>query len=215
MYLSKISLIPGRATQAVAQTLKHNGAYAEHQVLWQLFSDQGQRSFLFRQEQKAGEMEFFVLSETMPLPHAAFRVRTKAFSPRLYAGQKLAFNLRANPTVYVNRKRHDVLMHAKHAAKQQGLEPMQVAVAMEEAAQQWLSNTKRCHEWGVSLAHAPLVETYSQHQSRKKDNSIQFSSVDYQGVLTVIDPNRFWEQYRQGFGRAKALGCGLMLIRPL
>lgn len=214
MYLSKISLAPGGAGQVIAQALSRNGAYAEHQVLWQLFTDEVQRQFIFRQEMAPGGMQFYVLSEKQPLAHPAFRVRSKVFQPRLQAGQKLAFSLRANPTICSGHKRHDVLMHAKQVSRQQGLTPEQCQAAMELAAQEWLGQDRRAREWGFSLDVPAVVEGYMQHQSRKKGGVIRFSSVDYQGVLTVQDPDRFWQQYCQGFGRAKAMGCGLMLIRP-
>jgi CRISPR system Cascade subunit CasE len=37
--------------------------------------------------------------------------------------------------------------------------------------------------------------------------------LDLRGILTVDDPTRFIERLAQGFGRARAFGCGLMLIR--
>ncbi len=215
MYLSKISLAPGGAGQVIAQVLERNGAYAEHQLLWQLFSEDSQRSFLFRQEMAAGGMQFYVLSENQPDAHPGFRINCKAFHPRLQPGQKLAFSLRANPTICSDHKRHDVLMHAKQASRRQGFSPEQCQTAMEQAAQDWLGQGRRAQEWGFSLDVPALVEGYMQHQSRKKGALIRFSSVDYQGVLTVRDPDRFWHQYRQGFGRSKAMGCGLMLIKPV
>ena len=43
--------------------------------------------------------------------------------------------------------------------------------------------------------------------------SVSFSVLDFDGALTVSDPDLFLAAVRRGFGRAKALGCGLMLIR--
>ena len=40
-----------------------------------------------------------------------------------------------------------------------------------------------------------------------------FSVLDLEGVLEVIDPAMFLQHLSTGFGRAKAFGCGLMLIR--
>ena len=39
------------------------------------------------------------------------------------------------------------------------------------------------------------------------------SIVDITGEIVVTDPTRFVEKLAQGFGSAKAFGCGLMLIR--
>jgi CRISPR system Cascade subunit CasE len=37
--------------------------------------------------------------------------------------------------------------------------------------------------------------------------------LDFEGVLEVTDPVRFLAALANGFGRARAFGCGLMLIR--
>jgi CRISPR-associated protein Cas6/Cse3/CasE subtype I-E len=38
-----------------------------------------------------------------------------------------------------------------------------------------------------------------------------FGQVDFEGVLTVCDGEAFGAALAEGFGRAKAFGCGLML----
>ena len=43
---------------------------------------------------------------------------------------------------------------------------------------------------------------------------IQFSSVDYSGVLVVNDPERFLQRLAVGFGKSRAFGCGMMMIKP-
>ena len=40
-----------------------------------------------------------------------------------------------------------------------------------------------------------------------------YSTLDFQGVLTVGDPDSLLPAIARGFGAAKAYGCGLMLIR--
>jgi CRISPR system Cascade subunit CasE len=37
--------------------------------------------------------------------------------------------------------------------------------------------------------------------------------LDFEGMLVVEAPELFLASVAQGFGRAKAFGCGLMLIR--
>ena len=41
----------------------------------------------------------------------------------------------------------------------------------------------------------------------------RFGVLDLEGVIAVTDPALFLPKLVQGFGRAKAFGCGLMLIR--
>lgn len=223
MYLSKISLQPSAQAAAELAKLTANGAYTAHQLLWQLFTEETQRNFLFREEMTmSGRPEFYLLSETKPKAlESIFLVQTKEFMPVLQEGQRLAYKLRVNPTVCVTdengkSKRHDVLMHAKKHYKDDIKTSTELSFIMHQAAHEWLANDKRLAKWGIQLDSLPEVQRYSQHKSKKKSgHEIQFSSVDFEGVLTIKNPNEFLEQYRQGFGRAKALGCGLMLIRPI
>jgi len=221
MYLSKITLQPNAQTAVELAKLHSNGAYASHQLLWRLFTEEQERNFIFRQEIGQGGMPlFYVLSQTQPLSNPLLQVSSKVFAPKLSAGQRLAFKLRANPTICVTengkQKRHDVLMHTKRQYKGERFAPKELEFLTFEAAQQWLMNEKRLSAWGIQLDAAPEVQAYTQHRTQKgKKRTIQFSSVDFEGLLTVENPEKFLQQYAQGFGRAKSLGCGLMLIRPV
>jgi len=224
MYLSKISLQQSSQTARELAKLSTKGSYASHQLLWKLFTDEEQRNFLFREEMDQGGLPlFFVLSKTKPaINQALFNVQSKAFHPQLAAGQRLAYKLRVNPTICIKdgsgkSKRHDVLMHAKYQARKKGSQSAQeVQSVMDQAALGWVSDEQRLQRWGIQLDALPEIERYTQHRSQKKSaNQLQFSSVDYQGVLTVQDGDQFINQLSQGFGRSKAFGCGLMLIRRI
>lgn len=221
MYLSKITLQPSAQTAVELAKLNSNGAYASHQLLWRLFTEEQERNFIFRQEIGLNGMPlFYVLSRTQPANTPLFQVSSKAFAPKLRAGQRLAFKLRANPTICVTengkQKRHDVLMHTKRQYKGEQLGSKELEFLTFEAAQQWLMDEKRLSTWGVQLDAVPEVQAYIQHKTQKgKKRTIQFSSVDFEGLLTIENPERFLQQYAQGFGRAKSFGCGLMLIRPV
>jgi CRISPR system Cascade subunit CasE len=49
---------------------------------------------------------------------------------------------------------------------------------------------------------------------REDARAVIFSTLTFQGVLTVDNPARFLASVLGGFGAAKAYGCGLMLIGP-
>ena len=71
---------------------------------------------------------------------------------------------------------------------------------------------------GVRCGFTPdadvAVDGYDQRRlPRERGAAVAFSSIDFDGRLTVTDPALFLRQLAQGFGRAKAFGCGLMLIR--
>ncbi len=220
MFLSKVQLLPSIEAGAELVKLSQNGVYAAHQLLWQLFPNEQEREFLYREEQDDfGQPQFFVLSKKQPVVTPLFSIQSKAFNPILQTGSRLAFKLRVNPTICVTSnegksQRHDVLMHAKRQNKQSIANGEDLKSLMDQAAIQWFSDEKRLQQWGVELDSLPIIVAYNQHQSKKRSGQkVQFSSVDYEGMLTVKDPEIFLQQYQKGFGRAKALGCGLMLIR--
>lgn len=224
MFLSKVTLLTTTQSAAELTKLSSNGVYASHQLLWQLFPEDNQRSFIYREEQVSnGRPEFFVLSQHKPTAlDTLFSVQTKAFTPKLNTGDRLAFKLRVNPTVCITdergkSRRHDVLMHVKkHATKDLKNDNAGLKIAMEQAAIQWLSDSKRLSQWGISFDALPNIESYTQHDSKKRSgHNIRFSSVDFQGILTITDPTLFLNQYESGFGRAKSMGCGLMMIRKV
>ncbi|MBV7315802.1 type I-E CRISPR-associated protein Cas6/Cse3/CasE [Shewanella sp. NIFS-20-20] len=222
MYLSKVQLLPTVQAGAELAKLSQNGVYASHQLLWQLFPNQKEREFLYREEQDDfGQPQFFVLSKKQPTSTPLFAIESKAFTPQLMASSRLAFKLRVNPTICITpqegkSQRHDVLMHAKRQNQHHAKNAEQLKSIMDQAAIHWLADEKRLAQWGVALDSLPHIMAYNRHHSNKRSGlKIQFSSVDFEGLLTVKDPEVFMQQYQKGFGRAKAMGCGLMLIRRI
>ena len=143
-----------------------------------------------------------------------FKVETKPFNPAVEIGTQLKFDVRVNPTITTKQtgRRHDVLMHAKKQATQDGVSPDKIQSHMYAAANAWFTDPRRLSEWGFELPAAPQADRYTQHRNIGKRN-IQFSSIDFTGVLRVTEPARFLEKLGHGFGKAKAFGCGLMLLR--
>ncbi|SJN53739.1 CRISPR system Cascade subunit CasE [Vibrio ruber DSM 16370] len=228
LYLSKVTLSPSANLAKVLLELDQNDAYASHQLLWrELFHRDEKRQFIYRQEVDAHQLPlFYTLSKTQPDPYSRYcRVESKVFAPQLHAGQKLAYQLRVNPTVCITKdgrqQRHDVVMHTKHQLRDEQLQPHVLQQHMDDAVHQWLGHESRLSRWGIKLDTQPDIQSYTQHGSYKKNrreqhkHHVRFSSVDVQGILTVTDPERFLSQYAEGFGRAKAMGCGLMLIRRI
>lgn len=223
MFLSKITLQNSPQASLELAKLANNGVYSAHQLLWTLFEGVEKRKFLFREEIGAGgKPEYFVLSTVQPTAnHAVVNVQSKSFQPQLISGQRLGYKLRVNPTICITdsegkSKRHDVLMHAKKQLKDTTRTPADISIIMQQAAHNWIADEKRLSAWGIQLDALPEMISYTQHKSKKRTGQqVQFSSVDFQGVLTIKEPEVFLSQYAKGFGRAKALGCGLMLIRPV
>ncbi|MEX1216493.1 type I-E CRISPR-associated protein Cas6/Cse3/CasE [Saccharospirillum sp.] len=227
MFLSRIKPEPGFVVSQLTERANAGDAYAQHQLLWQLFASHKNRDFLFRYEQSAQGLCYYVLSSSEPEQTVSgISLSCKPFKPKLSVGDVLAYNLRANPTRMLKAaqegkrgQRVDVLMHAKHLAREAGEASDEIEALQYQAARDWLTSSHRQNAMGVEFISEPEVTEYQQHQVRKASNGkghnglIQFSSVNFQGLLRVVEPSRLIDSLNQGIGRAKSMGCGLMMIR--
>lgn len=212
MYLSRITLHTGQLSPAQLLHLVDRGEYVMHQWLWDLFPGGKERQFLYRREELQGAFRFFVLSQERPAESDTFTIECRSFAPELCTGQQLCFNLRANPTICKAGKRHDLLMEAKRQVRGPA-EGSDVWLHQQQAALDWLA--AQGERSGFTLLDTS-VDAYRQQQLRRENSRqlIQFSSVDYTGMLTVTDPGLFVQRLSQGYGKSRAFGCGLMLIKP-
>ncbi|EAQ9982479.1 type I-E CRISPR-associated protein Cas6/Cse3/CasE [Salmonella enterica] len=212
MYLSRITLHTAQLVPSQLLHLVERGEYVMHQWLWELFPGGKERQFLYRREELQGAFRFFVLSQERPAESAIFDVQCRPFAPELSVGQILRFTLRANPTICKAGKRHDLLMEAKRQVKTQP-DSRDIWTYQQQAALEWLS--RQGEQNGFSLREAS-VDAYRQQQIRREKSRqmIQFSSVDYAGVLVVKNPVLFLQRLVQGYGKSRAFGCGMMLIKP-
>ena len=189
---------------------------AAHRLVWALFADDPdrRRDFLWREE---GPGRFMTLSARQPLPvPGLFDIDSTAFAPELAPGDRLGFTLRANPVVSRIKapgergKRQDVVMDALYAVPQGERASVRFTVATE-AGLAWLARQ------GTAYGFAPgevAVDGYeTMRLPREQAKPIRFSQIEFTGVLTVTNPTAFLAALATGFGRARAFGCGLMLIR--
>lgn len=206
-----------------------------HRLVWSLFAGDADRDRDFLWHEEAPGV-FLVLSPDRPSdPRGLFEVESKPFAPRLSAGDRLAFFLRANPVVTTakpdpaGRRRHDVVMAAIKAVSKPGRAAARTAAlgwsddgteagtnARLSAPVAWLARRGERSGFSldaaVALAYRPVRIPRDAAPGRARDD-IRFSAVDLEGQLTVRDPDAFLGALRAGFGKAKAFGCGLMLIR--
>ncbi len=200
-------------------------AYHAHSLIWDLFSDgpDRERDFLFRQEAHQGLPAFLTVSERPPSSrNGTWTVESKPYAPVLREGVRLGFALRANPVRTVQdaagrHHRHDVVMDAKRrfseAAPGQPRPPQPEFV--REAGLAWLAG--RAEKNGFTFAPGEVtVDGYAQLRLNKERGTapIRLSTIEFGGLLTVTDPERFQAALASGIGPAKGFGCGLLLVRP-
>jgi len=222
-YFSRVRIKPGAVRSVLNQT---GDAYREHALVWQLFPGDGEaRDFLFRADtDEQGTPVYYIVSQRKPISNDALVVETRPYDPQLQAGELVRFDLRVNPTITISktRKRHDVLMHAKRRAKEEGLSPDKIAERIESSGRKWLAQRSMGLRFLLDLDDLPdgladslVVSRYQQHRvrARKHKEQLMFSSVDYSGMAEVIDPNVLRKTLFEGVGRSKGFGCGLLLVR--
>jgi CRISPR system Cascade subunit CasE len=239
MFFSRVRIEPGSLAQIQLLRILQGNIYAVHQLLWKLFPDDpaAKRDFLFRQEFEKEQIVFEETMQGMPIFYMVsqrkpdsvpglIRVEVKKYDPVLEKGMKLLFDLRANPLVArktagrEKSQKHDVLMDEKLKTRKEGTaDKKEIQNRMQNAAKEWL--IKRAPDCGFSIEKKDdnyhlIASGYRQHFLRKSGNSnVRFSSIDFSGVLSVIDPERLKEILFSGIGPAKSFGCGLLLIKPL
>ena len=286
MYFSRIRIRPEifKSTQ-LAQVLSDN-SYNIHRLLWDLFTKQKQRSFIYREEIAReqlgiqvgvrGEPVYYIVSSTRPSSETPFfQVEAREYQPKLQRGDRLRFELRANPVITRNGKKHDVVMDAQRTfltslcvelnlqsrlssvSKKQEFKKVllsyggdalderlttllktdfryaerlrqsmqlhskiewSIKAVVDDALEKWMIRQGKSH--GFSLVKDDNNQCKLQNSAYRwhsikaeKEKKSGFSSVDFLGDLEIIDVEKFAKAVFGGIGRAKAFGCGLLLIR--
>lgn len=219
LFLSRVRLKQDAAVAALAPLLMprgKSGAAAGHHMIWASFADgaERKRDFLWREEAPG---RFLTLSAREPKPMGLFDVDSKPFEPMLAPGDRLGFTLRANATVDLampkgqRSRRHDVVMHALHGLPKEARAEQRLEQVLQ-AGQSWLARQGKAHgflpEPGVGVDGCDRVRI-----DREAGGQAVFGVLELTGVLQVEDPSRFIPALAAGFGRGRAYGYGLMLIR--
>ena len=227
MYFSRVSINPSTVDVKHLAGLACADGYREHQQLWRLFDEDpdAKRDFLFRREQVNGWPRFFIVSARKPTKtDGIWNIENREYEPKLHSGQQLAFSLRVNPVVTRTgddgkKHRHDVVMNLKKQIGYQqvpGNKRPPLIHLVEQAGLEWLEKRAEKHGF-VFNAGTVRVDAYTQNRAFKKRNNqpIHYSTLDFKGVLTVIEPDIFKATLYGGVGPAKAFGCGLLLVRRI
>lgn len=228
MYLTRATLRHEVSSSALHSLLAPKDesarAGAGHRLVWSLFADAHDRKRDFLWRESDGVYHF--LSRRVPEDrHGLFDLcEPKLFAPDLAAGDRLQFSLRANATVarridsaQRRGKPCDVVMDAVYRS-QKGERADARREAVSTAGLRWLAaQGERCG-FSVctdeeSIPASVRVTAYRTLRIEHAGPAARIGVLDLEGLLEVRDPDRFTPALENGFGRAKAFGCGLMLIR--
>ena len=227
MFLSKVVLNPRhRLTYRLASDL-----YAQHRFVMSAFPDlqgaeqsnegtQDKQGILYRLEaDKQSDTMFFLVqsrvesdwSKTRELhPDVLCSKESKEDRRTFEKGGHYRFRLRASPTVCrVNR---DADGH-RQASKRLGL-------VKEEEQREWLVRVGDRCGFGIAPEAILIIPQGKQEGFKPKPEGkhlhdlVTCFMVDFDGALHITDETLFSAALREGIGRGKAWGCGLLsLIR--
>lgn len=194
---------------AIAAKRGFRDVYDWHQAVWKAFPGRdGQgRDFLTRLDEREEGFRLLIVSPEIPTrpdwcPGAAWQ--TKPIPVTYFSRRRYAFQLRANPTKKVTK------LGADGNPTKNG---QRVPLRTREEYVAWM---QRKGEQGGFAVESDTLRTIQQGREyfQKKEMRGLHATVEFQGVLTVVDPVKFHDSFTRGIGSAKAFGFGLLVIAP-
>ena len=228
IYLSRLSLKRSSDVGPLISVLQPTGPSAQveidHKLVWSAMppalqdahgpGSNGGTPFLWRRDDTPGG--YYVLGPAPSARSALFEVETKPFEANLAAGDRLEFVLRLNATVdrrtggrNGKRERADVAMDLLRAVPARN-------VPQSGKGAHRRQRPMACRPLGRRRVHARRAASRrlsGDAFSRHRTEAGRIGVFDLRGLLSVTQPEMFLARLAGGFGRAKAFGCGLMLIR--
>ncbi len=207
-WLTRIRL---SGSQAAAAGLVDS--YAWHQAVWKMFpgKDGQDRDFLMRIDRKPFGFEALVLSPDEPRrPEWISDMRWEAPKQVLESfldHERYMFDLRANPTI----KR--VIRDADGNRKKNG---QRTTICDPVELGKWLDRKAETSGFSVEMSEAspPVKNSFVKSENGKKKKGVH-ASVDFRGVLRVVDRELFKNAFVNGIGPARAFGFGMLMLRPV
>jgi len=200
-----------RLSRSDVKALKMTDAYSLHRVVYDLFDDvrseqQKQASIPsgILYADKGGDFNsrlILLLANRLPNPTPEFgEVESKTISERFLQHNRYAFEVTVNP------------------GKRDNQSGKIVAVRGREAIASWFIERAE-KSWGFNVNPSNLQIEKMDVQTFKKDKkdgqTVTHGSATLKGELQVTDRAQFRLSFRQGIGRGRAFGFGLLQIVPL
>lgn len=197
-----------RLSRGDVKALKITDAYSLHRVVYDLFDDirseqQKQASVTsgILYADKGGDFNnrlILMLTDRPPNPAPAFgEVESKIIGEGFLQHNRYAFEVTVNP------------------GKRDNQSGKIVAVRGREAIAEWFIDRGE-KSWGFKVNPNNLqIEKMSVQTFKKDGQTVTHGSATLKGELQVIDREQFSQSFRQGIGRGRAFGFGLLQIVPL
>ena len=200
-----------------------------HRLIWSLFPAGGcKRDFLWRAAQRT---EFLVLSQRRPSHNELFEpLQVKTFAPELEVGDRLRFTLRVNATKHRLARqtghigpashRTDIVTDAlltlreqsRHVDERGHVPDTERRTTETAVATGWLA--RQGEKSGFAVERIDVESCLRRTCVDREGQDATIGILNLTGIVRLTDVEEFTTRLRHGFGRARAFGCGLMLIRP-
>jgi CRISPR system Cascade subunit CasE len=208
--------------------------YELHQVLWKGFPDLPRHTsedrFLYRHDERDETHSILVQSVTAPNwsfldneSEGTIALVKRSDPASIEISTRLHFMLRANPVV--RRRGYDGTDNRGHDRRRHiavGSDRARIAERLgvkkddlptrEEQLIDWLQ--RKGNEGGFELQDV-ITGPNRDHiiSTRRGGNPMTFTTVDFEGILTVTNPSTFTHTLRHGIGRGKGFGFGLLSVK--
>ena len=164
--------------------------------------------FLMRVDRRESGFKVLLVSQKKPVrpgwcPPGCWE--TKEVPKEYFSRQQYMFQLCANPTKKVAVQNQD-----KNFKKNGRREPLRT----REDLVSWISRKGEQGGFEVDRGTLRVVPRGREYFERKGQRGLH-TAVEYQGVLSVKDSDRFYEAFTRGVGSAKGFGFGLLMVVPV
>lgn len=219
MYLSRLILNP-RSRQVRSDLAR---PYEMHRTLLNAFPqgdvqvqriDEDAIGLLYRLDEDARTGDLHLLVQSQQAPQWAFLAEsgyllpvagnpaTREVTLQLQPGQMLAFRLRANPT--------------RRVSAGKGNKGKRVGIYKEQEQEAWLQRKGDQHGFRVLQVQVSRNDLLKQagaiHDDKGNVHDLKLFSVQFDGVLQVVDAERLIQTIGAGIGSGKAFGFGLLSV---
>ncbi|AMB95144.1 type I-E CRISPR-associated protein Cas6/Cse3/CasE [Aerococcus urinae] len=210
MYMSRVAIDTNNPRKM--KSLNHLGAYHNwvESSFPKEFVDQVRTRKLWRIDKVNGQEYLLIVSPNKPDQDALEKYGVNgsaqvadysSFLDSLEEGMEAQFRVRLNPVVSKSQ-----------AGKKRG---RVVPLYGDESQLNFLLDRDKKNGFEINPATLCIVEKGFEPVKKRNEATIRLSSATYEGVLKITDFEQFKQTLKEGFGRKKAYGFGLMTIIPM
>jgi CRISPR system Cascade subunit CasE len=207
IYLSRILV-----DRSVAAKRELTGLYEWHRFSWEMFPQKrkdDKRDFLTRVDADEDGFKLTILSFSKPerpewCKHEDWK--EKELSESFFHHGRFLFKVMVNPTKTLSNR--DPQGNKKNNGSH-------YAITKRPELGQWL--LKKAEQNGFRLLDRPEIEISPPifHKFRRKGDEGVIVGVEFKGGLEVTDKAKFLEAVTGGIGRARGMGFGMLVLRPI